>query len=88
MLLAVLSAAGLYHYEDLFPGLIASGWEGLYDGKAMAGLIWLLAGGIAYTVGAILYGLGRKHRYMHSVFHLFVLAGSILHFVCIFAYII
>ena len=52
------------------------------------GLIWLLAGGIAYTVGAILYGLGRKHRYMHSVFHLFVLAGSILHFVCIFAYII
>mgnify|MGYP002569317442 CR=1 FL=1 len=52
------------------------------------GLIWLLAGGIAYTVGAILYGLGRKHRYMHSVFHLFVLAGSILHFVCIFVYII
>lgn len=50
--------------------------------------IWLLAGGIAYTVGAILYGLGRKHRYMHSVFHLFVLAGSILHFVCIFVYII
>lgn len=43
LLLAVLSAAGLYHYEDLFPGLIASGWEGLYDGKAMAGLIWLLA---------------------------------------------
>ncbi len=40
------------------------------------GLIWLLAGGIAYTVGAILYGLGRKHRYMHSVFHLFVLAGQ------------
>ena len=52
------------------------------------GLIWLLAGGIAYTMGAILYGLGRKHRYMHSVFHLFVLAGSILHFVCIFVYII
>ena len=43
---------------------------------------------IAYTVGAVLYGLGRKHRYMHSVFHLFVLAGSILHFVCIFVYII
>ena len=51
-------------------------------------LLWLLAGGIAYTVGAVLYGLGKRHRYMHSVFHLFVLAGSILHFVCIFCYII
>lgn len=54
----------------------------------LPGLMWLLAGGIAYTVGAVLYGLGRKRRYMHSVFHLFVLAGSILHFVCIFVYII
>ena len=43
LLLSVLSAAGLYHYENLFPAWIASGWEGLYDGKAMAGLIWLLA---------------------------------------------
>ena len=51
-------------------------------------LLWLLAGGIAYTVGAVLYGLGKRHRYMHSVFHLCVLAGSILHFVCIFCYII
>ena len=42
-LLAILSAFGLYHYEDLFPGLVASGWDGLYDRKAMAGLIWLLA---------------------------------------------
>lgn len=42
-LLAILSAAGLYHYEDLFPSLVASGWDGLYDRKAMAGLIWLLA---------------------------------------------
>ena len=33
LLLAVLSAAGLYHYEDLFPGLIASGWEGLYAAR-------------------------------------------------------
>ncbi len=53
-----------------------------------AGLIWLLAGGIAYTLGAILYGLGKKIRYMHAVFHLFVIAGSVLQFVCIFFYII
>ena len=52
------------------------------------GFMWCLAGGIAYTIGAILYGLGKKHRYMHSVFHIFVLAGSILQFVCIFFYVI
>lgn len=54
----------------------------------MGGLVWLLIGGIAYTVGAVLYGLGRKHRYMHSVFHLFVLLGSICHFISIVRYIL
>ncbi len=52
------------------------------------GFILLLSGGIAYTLGSILYGLGRKHRYMHSVFHLFVVAGSLLHFLCILLYVI
>ena len=55
---------------------------------AVPGLVLLLAGGVAYTVGAVLYGLGKKRRYMHSVFHLFVLAGSILQFLCIFFYVI
>ena len=54
----------------------------------LPGLIFLLAGGIAYTVGAILYGLGRKHRYVHSLFHLFVVAGSVLQFFCIYLYIL
>ena len=54
----------------------------------MDGLLWILAGGIAYTVGAVLYGLGRTHRYMHSIFHLFVVAGSILQFFGIFFYVI
>ncbi len=53
-----------------------------------SGLIWLFAGGLAYTFGAILYGLGRKIRYMHAVFHLFVIAGSVLQFVCIDCYVI
>lgn len=54
----------------------------------MSGILWLLFGGISYTIGAILYGLGKKHRYMHSIFHLFVVAGSILQFVCIIAYVL
>lgn len=54
----------------------------------MEGLLWILAGGVAYTIGAGLYALGAKRRYMHSVFHLFVVAGSILQFFGIFFYVI
>ena len=50
-------------------------------------LILLLAGGISYTVGTIFYGLGRTKKYMHSIFHLLILLGSILHFICILLYV-
>lgn len=50
------------------------------------GMALLVAGGVAYTLGAILYGLGVKHRYMHSVFHTFVVAGSVLHALCVILY--
>ena len=52
-----------------------------------AGLSLLVAGGLSYTVGAILYGLGKKHKWMHSVFHLFILLGSLLQFFCILLYV-
>ncbi len=48
----------------------------------------LLGGGLCYTVGAILYGLGVTKKYFHSIFHFFVLAGSILHYFTIALYII
>ena len=54
----------------------------------LAGFYLLLAGGIVYTIGAILYGIGTKCRYMHSVFHLFVLAGSTLQALCILLYVL
>lgn len=53
----------------------------------IAGFVLLLLGGVSYTVGAILYGLGKKHKYMHSVFHLFILIGSLLQFFCILLYV-
>ena len=52
-----------------------------------AGIILLVAGGIAYTIGAILYGVGKKHKYFHSIFHLFILLGSFLQFFCILLYV-
>jgi hemolysin III len=54
----------------------------------LEGLFWILMGGIAYTLGAVLYGLGKKRRYMHSAFHVFVVVGSVLQFIGIFFYIV
>ena len=53
----------------------------------MSGFILLVAGGIVYTIGAILYGIGKKHKYMHSIFHLCIFLASLLHFLCILLYV-
>lgn len=51
------------------------------------GLIWLLAGGVAYTVGAIIYSI-KKIKFNHAVFHLFVLLGSFCHFMSVYFYVV
>lgn len=51
------------------------------------GITLLVAGGIAYTIGAILYGIGKNHKYFHSIFHLFIVLGSLLQFFCILLYV-
>ena len=92
---AVFTAIDMKRFEKLAMILyLGMGWCIVMAAKpAMAsiptpGLLWILAGGVAYTVGAVLYGLGKRHRYMHSVFHVFVVAGSILQFFGIFFYVI
>lgn len=50
------------------------------------GFGYLLAGGVAYTIGAVLYGIGSKVKWMHSVFHIFVVLGSLLQLVAIAFY--
>lgn len=73
---------------------LGMGWCIIFTGKIVfetigaIGFSLLVTGGIVYTVGAILYGIGIKKRYMHSVFHLFVIAGSLMHFLCIFLYVV
>lgn len=54
----------------------------------LPGFILLLAGGISYTIGAIFYGFGKKKKYIHSVFHLFILLGSIFQFFSILFYVV
>ena len=53
-----------------------------------AGVRWLLAGGVLYTLGAVLYGLGAKKRYIHSAFHFFCLLGTYCHFWCVYRYLL
>lgn len=73
---------------------IAMGWvivfavKPLMENMQTGGLILLGTGGLAYTLGAVLYGVGKKVKYVHSIWHLFVLAGSILHYFCILLYVV
>ena len=92
---ATLTAIDLKKYQILsMICYIAMGWCIVFfigptvRVLGMGGTAFLLTGGIAYTVGAILYGIGKKKKYLHSVFHLFVLAGSILHFFMILFYVL
>lgn len=92
---AVFTAIDLKKYSRLsMICYLAMGWAVLMilpqtlRVLTLRGFLWLLGGGICYTVGAVLYGLGKKHRYIHSVFHLFVNAGSLLQAIAILLYVL
>jgi hemolysin III len=52
------------------------------------GFLWLFAGGIAYTIGAIIYSIKKITLFNHAIFHMFVLLGSACHFVAVFVYVL
>ena len=92
-----LNAIDLKKYS-LFSNIcyILLGWCIILTGKhavnalTFKGFMWILAGGIAYSIGAVLYVIAGKKtvRYMHSVFHIFVVLGSFLQFIGILLYIL
>ena len=59
----------------------------LLQALPLAGFAWLLAGGLCYTLGLIFYGLDKRLKHAHGVWHLFVLAGSVCHYVAIYFYV-
>ena len=61
-------------------------WRQTLQVMTMPGFLLLLSGGIAYTVGSILYGLGKKHKWMHSTFHIFVVLGAVLQYFAVLLY--
>ncbi len=92
---ATLNAIDLKKYSK-FSMLcyVGMGWGIVFAAKTAVkaipfnGLMFLLLGGVAYTIGAAIYALGKKRRYMHSVFHIFVVIGSILQFFAILFWVI
>ena len=67
--------------------MIVMGIKQLFANLPKGGIIWLVIGGLAYTLGTFFY-MYRKVRYFHFVWHLFVLAGSICHFFAVLFYIL
>ena len=61
-------------------------WQQVLNVLTTPGFLLLLFGGIAYTIGSILYGLGKKRKWMHSVFHIFVILGAVLQFFAVLFY--
>ncbi len=58
------------------------------EALSQTGFTLLLAGGFAYTLGAVLYGIGANKRWFHCIFHIFVLIGSALQFFAIYLFVI
>ncbi len=61
-------------------------WKQTLTVLTTPGFLLLLSGGIAYTIGAVLYGIGGKRKWMHSVFHIFVVLGALLQFFAVLFY--
>ncbi len=59
----------------------------LIENLSSEGLLWLFAGGIFYTIGAVLYSI-EKIKYNHAIFHTFVLLGSFAHFMAVYYHIL
>ncbi len=93
MLAVVLTAIDLKKYNVFsmacYVGMgwcVIPFWRQTLQALTMPGFMLLLSGGIAYTIGAVLYGLGKKKKWMHSVFHIFVVLGSVLQFLSVWLY--
>ena len=90
---ATLTAIDLKKYEAFsmvcYIGMgwaIIPFWRQTFTALTRPGFLLLLTGGIAYTIGSVLYGLGVKQKWMHSVFHIFVVVGALLQYFAVLLY--
>jgi hemolysin III len=87
-----LSGIAKYKWVSL-AGYLGMGWVAifvvweLWQNLPVAGFMWLLAGGLCFTVGAAFYAF-KSVAYTHTAFHIFVIAGSVCHFVSVYGYVL
>ena len=93
VLAATLTAIDLKQYEVFsmvcYIGMgwaIIPFWRQTFIAMTKPGFLLLLIGGIAYTIGAVLYGLGVRQKWMHSVFHIFVVLGALIQYFAVLLY--
>lgn len=73
---------------------LVNGWSVLFFYKYLiinigtVGFIYIILGGVMYSLGAILYGIGTKKKYVHCIFHFFCLLGTLFHYLAIYLYIL
>ena len=73
---------------------LVNGWSilvaipSLFNTMGLIGIIYLVLGGVMYSVGALIYNIGAHVKYMHSIFHMFCLLGSLFHFISIYFYLL
>ena len=67
--------------------VIISLWPTI-QAMTLAGFLWIIGGGVAFTIGAVLYLVGKKKRYRHFLFHMFVLLGILIQFVGVYGYLL
>ena len=86
------SSNKLFHPQLSNALFLLMGWliivavKPMLESVPLAGLLWLLAGGIAYTVGVAFYAASSRVRYAHFAWHLFVMAGTACHFMAVYGY--
>lgn len=92
---AIFNSINIHKYKALsMTCYLLSGWTVvvalfvLWNIITPAGVLLLLSGGIVYTIGAVLYAIGSKKKYFHSIFHFFVLAGAILMFISVYCFVL
>lgn len=88
-----LNAIDLNKYKKFSMALyLIMGWMIIFSinklNIAKWGIYLMIIGGLLYTIGALFYGLGKKKKYMHSVFHIFIILASICFFFSIYLFVI
>jgi hemolysin III len=89
----VLKYIGRFRYPGLFPTLyVLMGWvvliaiRPLWFNMPHMGFLWIVLGGLAYTTGVAFYAIDYRMRFSHFIWHLFVIAGTVLHFFAVLWY--